>query len=236
MKKSISLLVPFLLLVIFPDASFSQQGQVKDVERQDLQDLGNSNVMRTKQATKTIGDPYLNPAFLKGEAIVSGGTPTQAMYLRFNTETNTVEVLRNEEIQVLDTDKIEGFRIYTEEEDVLFKNGFNTDIDDINRQTFLRVLYDGIHKFVAHHSASLKEDLPTYSSATQKNKYVSFLNYYIVTPDGTFNKTKLNKDDILNILSDKSQQIENFATTNDLSFDNEDDIEEIIREYDSITS
>lgn len=236
MKNLALLIIPLLMLFLFPETAFSQQGQVKDIAREDLEELGNSEVMRTKQATKTQGSPYLNTTFLKGEAIISGGATTQVMYLRLNTEDNTVEILRNEEIQLLDKSKIEGFRIFTNEEDALFKKGFKSDEHDIKQSTFLRVMYDGITKFVAHHSSSLKEDLPSYGSATQKNAYVSFMNYYIITPDGTFHEIELNKDDILSVLSDQRQQLEEVAENNDLSFSDESDVNELIAKYDQLTN
>lgn len=236
MKKLIILLLPFMVLSVYPETVFSQQGQVKDIEREDLEDLGNSEVMRTKQATETQGSPYLNPTFLRGEAIINGGATTQALYLRLDTEKNNVEILRNDEIQILDINKIEGFRIFTSEEDVLFKNGFKSDDHDIKRRTLLRVMYDGITKFVAHHHASLKEDLPSYGSATQKNAYVSFMNYYIITPDGTFNEVELNQDEILSVLSDQRQELQKIANNNDWSFDNENDVQELVAEYDKLSS
>lgn len=236
MKNLALLFIPLLMISFSPVTALSQQGQVKDIEREDLEELGTSEVMRTKQATETQGTPYLNPTFLKGEAIIKGGATTQALYLRLNTEENTVEILRNDEIQMLDKSKIEGFRIFTNEDDVLFKKGFKSDEHDIKRSTLLRVMYDGITKFVAHHSTSLKEDLPSYGSATQKNKYVSFMNYYIVTPDGTFHEIELNKDDILNVLSDQKQELEQIAEKNDLSFSDETDVEKLVAEYDQLTN
>lgn len=236
MKKLTLLIIPFLVVSFFPEPVLSQQGQVKDIEREDLDELGTANVMRTKQATETQGTPYLNPTFLRGEAIINGGATTQPLYLRLDTEKNNVEILRNDEIQILDIDKIEGFRIFTNEEDVIFKNGFKSDEHDIKRRILLRVMYDGITKFVAHHHSSLKEDLPSYGSATQQNAYVSFMNYYIITPDGTFNKVKLNKDEILNVLSDQKQELQKLANSNDWSFDNEDDVQELIAEYDKLSS
>lgn len=236
MKNLTLLIISFLAFSFFPEPVLSQQGQVKDLEREDLEDLGTANVMRTKQATTTQGTPYLNPTFLRGEAIINGGATTRPLYLRFDTENNIVEILRNEEIQILDIDKIEGFRIFTNEEDVLFKNNFKSDEHDIKRRLLLRVMYDGITKFVAHHHSSLKEDLPSYGSATQKNAYVSFMDYYIITPDGKFNQVELNQDDILDVLSDHEQELEEIANEQDLSFDNENDVQELIAEYDRISN
>lgn len=235
MKNVTLLIISFLMLSVLPETVFSQ-GQVKEIEREDLEDLGNSEIMRTKQATQTQGTPYLNPTFLRGEAIINGGATTEALYLRLNTEENVVEILRNDEIQLLDKDKIEGFRIFTNEDDVLFKKGYKSDEHDIKRSTLLRFMYDGISKFVVHHSSALKEDLPSYGSATKKNAYVSFMNYYIITPDGTFHEIELNKEDILNVLSDQKQELEQVANDNDLSFDNEDDVAELIAKYDQLTN
>lgn len=236
MKNLIILLIPFLTLCSLPEKAFSQQGQVKDIEQEDLQELGTSNVFRTKKTTETKGTPYLNPTFLKGEVILKGGAPTRSLHLRLNTEDHSVEIVRNEEIQLLETKKVEGFRIYTKEGDVLFKNGFKSDDNDITKLTFLRIIYGGNTKLVAHHASALQEDLPSYGSATQKNAYVSFLKYYIITPDGTFHKIKLSKDDILNTLSDKKQELKKVADEKDLNYDNEDDVEVLIRKYDKMTS
>lgn len=229
MKVSTSFFISLLLVLFVATTAFSQQ--VKDIEREDLQDLGDSKVMRTKQATETKGTPYLNTKFLKGEAIIKGGATTRPMYLRLNTETNTVEIVRNKKVQALDTKKIEGFRIFTADENVLFKNGFNSDVKDIDKLTFLRVLYGGKTKLLAHHYSKLKEDLPSYGSATKKNAYVSFLKYYVVN-NGEFHEVELNKDSILDALSSHKDQLKTIAQQDNLSMDNEDDVIKLLRKFD----
>lgn len=229
MKVSTSFFTSLLLVLFVSTTALSQQ--VKDIEREDLQDLGESEIMRTKQATETKGTPYLNTKFLKGEAIIKGGATTRPMYLRLNTETNTVEIVRNKKVQALNTKKIEGFRIFTSEDDILFKNGFNNDVKGIDKLTFLRIIYDGNTKLVAHHYSKLKEDLPSYGSATKQNAYVSFLNYYVVD-NGEFHKLKLNEDSIMEALSSHKDQLKTIAQQNELSLDNEDDVVMLLKKFD----
>jgi hypothetical protein len=227
------LIFPLLLFgLIFADTAFAQQGQVKDIEREDLQELdGSSNVVRTMSKTVTTGSPYLSEKFLKGEAIINSMSTTQPIYLRLNIETNTVEFVRNKKVLALDSNKIEGFRIFTQEDDVLFRNGFKSDDHNIKRATFLRIINDGKTKFAAHHNASLKEDLATYGTATKKNAYVTSTKYYIIKPDGSFHKVELNQEDILDKLSDKQEQIQQLVSARNLSYEEEGDVKTIVSEY-----
>lgn len=222
-----------LTLGLILSLSFAASAQT-DFNKSDLQDVGElDDVLRTMKKTEVIGSPYLNPSFLKGEVLIRENVSTKPTYIRLNTEKNTVEFIRNEQIMQVDSKKIVGFRLYAEDGDLVFKNGFNTDVKGVNSDTFMRVLHDGKVKFLGHHKARLQEDLASYGDATQTDKYVKTLTYYIVMPNGDFEEVKLNKESILSVVPSKNE-VETYANSNALMFDNEDDVAAILKGLDNI--
>ena len=234
--KCASSVLAILFLALFLNISGPSAADAQEVLRQELEQImDGSQVLRTKTATEVTGSPYFNTKFVKGEIILNENSSTQPILLRYNMEDNMIEFRRNNETLVTDAKKISGFKIYTQEEDIIFKNGFSADVKGINQNTLLRVVYNGNIKLLAHHSASLKEDLATYATATKKSKYVQRMDYYLVKK-GKFHKVKLRKKDIMKHLSASSDDIESYVEENGLGFESETDLKKILNRYDGDSS
>lgn len=236
----LSLIITLIGSLAFTNSAYSQGGDFTRAELQDLGDLGpSSEGVQTRTKTITQGHPYLNKDFLKGQAMINSSVTTKQIYLRLNTETNTVEFIRNDQIMAMDSKKIIGFRIIANDGNIIFKNGFNADVKNIDNNTFLRIVKDGDHKLLAHHFTTLIEDMASYGSANQKNKYVSHLNHYIVSPDGKFHEIKLRKNakkDILDALGSHKAQIKQYVADQNLDYRSESDVGKIIEKYNQLSS
>jgi len=211
--------------------------QGNTVTTEELSEFGRQldrGVVRLVKSKRVKGSPYLNDEWLKGYVMVTDKANTEMLRLRFNTETNTLEFLRNETVYALDSRKIKGFVIPGHPSDLVFKNGFNTEDDDINRSTFLRIISDGKTKFVCHHETSLKEDLSTYGMASQIDEYVSTTDYYVITPDGKLHDIKLKRKDIVRTLSDEEDKVKEFVRANNLDYGEEDDVKRIVSFYNNL--
>lgn len=231
-----SAIVSILVLIfICPQLASSQS---KDITREEISEFGSfSGMVTTKNATEVTGSPYLTEKFLKGQILINKRTPTKTLYLRFNIHKNQVEFLRNGEIMVTDPKKIYGFRVIPKQGDpILFQKGFQIDDENVTKNSMLRVVRDGKVKFLAHHTSILNEDLASYGTATKKNKYQSFVDYFINTGNGTFEKTKISKKSILEILSDQKEKLVQFAAAEDLTFENEQDLIKILDEYEKLST
>lgn len=223
------------ILVFFILACTSTvHSQNEQVTRQQLTDLANrKGVIRTRIVTKYQGTPYFND-WSKGHVIISENHITEPILIRYDMEYDAVVFSRDKKIYTISNDKMRGFVLYTTDGDINFRNGFNTDIKAIGQNTLLRIIYDGETKLVAHHTSDLQENLPTYGTANKVSAFEDDVDFYLVTEDGEFNKIRLRKNDVLNILADNGQKVSEYANSNNLKFDNENHLKQILSYYDSL--
>lgn len=186
---------------------------------------------------KTKGSPYLTQKWLKGKIILKNSAKTKAIPIRYNIAKNTVEYKRNGEKYIINGAKVDGFIILTNKKDVIFKNGFSG--KDISSGSLLRVIYNGTTKFLAHYTANLIKDIPTYGTATTVNAYARHMNYYLLTADNEMIEIKLKKDDILdafNALGAKKKTLKKFVLNNSIDLSKEKGVRRILRYYDNTFS
>lgn len=225
----------FLLITLNP-ATLLAQGSTLTSE--DLREFGrriDHGVLFVDQKREVKGTPYLYNEWSRGRVRINKNAETQLIPLRLNIENNTVEFARGEQAFALDSKKIIGFEIIANPKNIVFKNGFQSDEHDITKQTLLRIIQDGEMKFVAHHTASLKEDLASYGTANQIDEYVKDTNFYIVRPDGTFHEIKLKRKHILRQMKRKEKQVKAYIDKNNLDYGDEDDVARIIAYYNELS-
>ena len=218
-----------ILLTIFAftfvHTAVAQDSNFTDAELMEMsQALDNSSgdYYLNAQSRDVKGDPYFNNDWLKGKVQIND---------------NILEFTRGEQVYLMNSGKIKGFTFFAQPENIVFRNGFKSDDHDIKPSTFVRVMYDGDIKMIAHHSSSLKKNLPSYGSANIKDEYVDDTDYFIIDESGTFHDVKLKKRHILRTL-DKNlrDRVENFADQQNLDFGEDQDIDEILAHYDQLKS
>lgn len=208
-----------------------------DLTTEEWREFLSGDVVRTKTAVRTKGSPYLGPDWSKGHVLLNKRAKSETLFLRYNMEKNEVEFLRDEKIYVMDSKKISGFTILTRDGQINFRNNFNIKSDEINKTTLLRVVYGGPTKLLAHHSASLKEDLAAYGMASQLNEYVRGVDYYILSgTDHTFHEVALKRTAIIKLFNDKKTEVDEYARNKGLNFEEEPDLVKIISHYDQLVS
>ena len=224
-----------LCLLIFVSFTNAQDSNFTDGELRQMSESLSSDNMFSFQSRDVKGDPYLNPEFTRGKIQVNKNVETGEKLLRFNTEQNILEFKEGSGFYGIDPHKIDGFVLMGEPNNLVFKNGFKSDDHDINKSTLLRVLYEGDTKLMAHHTTSLKENLASYGSAQQKDEYVDNVKYYIMDASGNFTEIKLKKGDVMDALDNSMEdQLEKYADSNNLSFEDENDLVTILTRYDSL--
>lgn len=235
------LLKAFILTILSFSLALVATAQDSNFTEGELVELGTNiddvrgNYYLTAQTRDVEGDPYFNTDLLRGKVEINEKAQTGDLFLRFNMADNILEFARGEELYLMDSNKIQGFTLFGQPENVEFRNGFTSDQYDIESSTFLRIIYDGESKMVAHHTASLKENLASYGSATIKDKYVDNTNYYIIDDSGEFKEVKLKKRDVLKKLNkDVRGKIETYANEQGLRFNEEKDLKKILAKYDEL--
>lgn len=223
-----------LILVLTFQNVFSQGTELK---REQLQGFTNAyGTLFTKEATTTIGSPYLSNDFLNGRIMLNKRSQSEIAPLRYNMEINQLEFLRDEEIFVVDSKNIHGFKLINEQKNVVFRNGFKSNAKSINSNTLLRVVYDGKTKLVVHYKAKLIRDVATYGSATKENRYTVSKTYYLALKNKKLREINSFEKDLFKILKDHQRELEQYAQKNSLEFDKEKELIDFLKYYDEISS
>lgn len=217
----------FISLFIF-GATFSGFSQ-DNLDVAETNPISYDHLIQSFRTTVVQGSPYLFDAWFEGKIITNTRAKSKKLTLRFNALKNKLEYKKAKRVYVINPKKINGFIILGSKKDIVFKNGFAH--DKFKNTTFLRVVYDGSVKLLAHHITELKEDIPDYGNANKVNKYVNHIDYYL-QKDGNIYAIDLEKESILNILSVKRNKLAKYASSNNLSFKTEKEVRKILKYYD----
>lgn len=209
MKKLILLSCALLL----PISVLTAQDNISKMY--EISDPGNDIIMGG-QVTVTKGSPYFTD-WQKGYMILDNGSKTKDMLLRYDVYKEEIQFHRDKDIYVIPVKKINSYVIYTTDNNIIFRNGFSTDKDEITKSTLLRIIYDGKVKLIAHHSTELIEDVITYSNANDLQEYVHDLDYFLITADGKFHKVDLDIDAIIKVLPDQNKDLKEYAIEHNLN-------------------
>ena len=230
--QKLSIIVAALSLCALINSNFVYS-QDREFNKQDLSQLNNidirASVFPTKSSTKKIGSPYLNDNFLKGHIITNSNSNTEVIYLRFNILKNEVEFLRNDQLYVTDPSKISGFKIYSSDGGILFKNGFSSNKYDIQAQKFLRIVkQEGKLLLLANHKTSLIKDLASYGTATKTDKYTAKIVYYLLYKD-EFMKINTNRNTVEGTEAPIKRELNNYIKTNNLNVGQEKNLMKVFQ-------
>lgn len=237
MKSTIAITICLLLsLVLFAPGETS--AQTSDILTTDvLNSISTSTGLNYTQFNRRVkGTPYLNKDWKRGHVILKDDTRSEQVLLRLNTYKPAVEFSRgvDETIYVIPPDNLKGMVIYSDFGDILFRNGYSAEEEDITPSTMLRVIHEGKTKLLAHHKTVLQEDIPTYGVASQVDEFIVSDSYYLVTPDGTFNEIRLRKRDIMRQLGEHADAVERYSRQNNLDFGEETEAAVLLQYYDSL--
>jgi hypothetical protein len=186
-------------------------------------------------ASYTIGDPYLDENFDKGEIYFYDSTVLVDIYLRYNVFQDKMEVLyEGDTFGIQPSYKIVGLKL-----------GDRTFVNSLRYDEFTKQFdYGYFQELVDGKTLLLKryEKTKTYSSFANnytgggdKNFHYhdkTFL-YYKVGPESAI-KIKKSKKKFFKMFDDKSDLIEEFTEENNLSFRKEEDLIEIFEYYNTL--
>lgn len=232
MKKLIPILAVGLLLCV-ADLGYAQGNDDLTVEQ--LRDyVSESGIYHTRQSREVRGSPYLNKEWLQGHLVMENSVRSEQLMLRLNTYDQEVEFVRNEEVLVIPPQNLNAVVIYSEFGDIRFENGFRSEEEEIGPNTLLRVLHDGKSKLLVHHVTVLQEDMASYGTANQLDEYIKNQKYYFVDTEGTFHEIRLRERDFLGQMGEYADKVEDYANSNNLSFDEESEAAILMQYYDKL--
>jgi hypothetical protein len=200
----------------------------------DMGDITNSNVIRGSQQTELLGSPYLFEEWMLGR-VKHTNRWTAGMLIKIDTYHNVLEVkgsLDSESIYV-GIEDIQEVLLETPDGDKLFRNSFDSDDRNVNKDTLLEIIYDGDTKLVKHHRIRSIPEQGGYGSANKVERLVRSEEFYYLE-NGKLNTLRTNRRNVLNALSAHRSAISTFVNENNLSYSSELDLIKIFSFFDSL--
>lgn len=150
------------------------------------------------------GSPYFNDEFVRGQAYLNSGTYHDSLLLRYDLATHTFNAMLEDETQMaIDSRYVREFRLFTEDEEILFKR-----VDPKKPQVFYEILYQekGLTVYKSEEVSMVKgEDL----GVTKTNdRFFSKVKYY-VKKGKEIERVKLKKKNLLKYFNADQQAILN---------------------------
>jgi hypothetical protein len=191
------------------------------------------NTVVTFQTTEIEGNPLLFDQFLVG-VLVNGKSQTVPVRMNLDLANNRILVDQDNKIIAMDNSAVTSIQIKTPK--MTFKNGFSTGgKDDLNKNSLFEVIFEGDNYTVLKHTGvSLQEDVASYGTAVQKDVFVRYTDYYLITSENGFEGLSSRKRRFFRVFGDDRKAIEKYVDENDLDFKDDTDRSEIFAYADSL--
>lgn len=200
----------------------------------DMGDITNSNVIRGSQQTELLGSPYIFEEWVLGR-VKHTNRWTAGMLIKIDTYHNVLEVkgsLDSESIYV-GIEDIQEVLLETPDGDKLFRNSFDSDDRNVNKDTLLEIIYDGETKLVKHHRIRSIPEQGGYGSANRTERLVRSEEMYYLE-DGKLKTLRTNRRNVLSALSNHRNAVSTYVSENNLSYNNEKHLIKIFSFFDSL--
>ncbi|CAN1532464.1 hypothetical protein MCEGE10_01444 [Flavobacteriaceae bacterium] len=175
------------------------------------------------------GSVYLFPNFTGQFTVVTKkGDSRQLFNLNYNLKTKTLEsFISKDSVFQYDLDQFDY---------VIASNKKYKIINEPQLKGLVLEIFNG-QKLKLFNEINIEVQNGVLNPMTQtminEDKYIRISSYYLFL-NGNQVKIKLSKSDILKQLIDKKDLLKEFASKNDLSFSKEDDVNKILKHYDSL--
>lgn len=226
----------FAFVLFFTSAfTISVDAQITNSEiYRDMGDITNSNVIRGSHQTELLGTPYFIDEWMLGR-VKHTNRWTAGMLIKIDTYHNVLEVkgsLDSESIYV-GIEDIQEVLLETPAGDKLFRNSFDSDDRNVNRDTLLEIMYDGETKLVKHHRIRSIPEQGVYGSANKVERLVRSEEMYYLE-NGKLKGLRTNRRNVLSALSTHRNAVSTYVSENNLSFNSENDLIKIFSFFDSL--
>lgn len=218
MKKTLTL--NFLLLLFFSSNAQST-----------LQDPMTGKVFNPEKYSGIRGTPLLFDKWISGTVITINGK-YENLLLKFDVYSNTLLFNKDEEIYEF-SEKVLQFVLKPKEKDssvyLYFKNGLAG--ADIKSYQYLQVLAEGKINLYKVHNKIVSE--MSEINAGMIKTFTNSTNYYIQI-NNQVKYLKLNKNDVLELMKDKSDEVKLYMQEQYKNLKKENDLVDTIKYYNSI--
>lgn len=217
MKKTILCLSLFL-------ATLTTQAQY-------MQDVNGKPLMSGKYVD-VVGTPYLFENWTKGEVTLSDGKNYKDIDLKYDQIEGIVFFKGKNGADLGFTSIVKSFILYPN--NVAMSFIIVPEIKEVEKDPYFEVLTDGKKvKFLKKTMKVIREG-KAYGSATSTKTFADNTAYYLLKADGTYTKIKKDKKAIMNALSDKSAEVEQYIKDNKTNFKEETSVAAVVNYYNTL--
>jgi hypothetical protein len=212
-------------------ASFNDGSAVLGADSQKLTSIN----VRTSRSLE--GSPFYNDDWLPGIVLINNNLKSNRVQLRYDPYRNLVFFKEGDQFMALNNKFVTGFIIDKDNKKKFFKNGFESDKNEISPYTFLRVLHDGKTKLVVHHRTYIrKSHTNAFASGTVSDEFRHKEDYYLQTSKTeNLKEIRLKKKDLFKHIDKKyHDRLESYAEKNDLDFGEEKGMSNILGYYEQL--
>ncbi len=216
----------FFLLsgMLFSVAVFSQNISI-------LQDPMSSRIFNIEKYAEIRGTPFLTDKWTRGSVTTSRGI-YENLELKYNVYDNALFFNKNEEAFELQDDIVSFTLMHksgTSGEYSTYKKGIEG--PGLSAQQFVQVLAEGridLYRLDLKHVSEMSE-----VNAGMVKTFTGGIKYY-AKKDKAVTLIRADKDSVLLLVPDKSDQVKEFITSNKISFRKEEDLIKVLKYYNSL--
>jgi hypothetical protein len=233
-------IITFLALSCISMAAYSQDAQPAN-QFQLLNRIGtgsgNMMLMLNESYYGIEGTPYHIYDFLGGSFHHSGVGRYEQVMIRYNAYEDWLEIVADGDSLILNPKAVRSFEFIHKGTYFLYRNGYRSQDNRIERENYLQVLHEGSVIFLKRHNKVLKEANfdPVFNTGSKYDRFVENESYYTAGASGDqLEPVRLRRRDILNMMADNSDQIVKFARDNRLNYRSEADVLRMLLQYDHL--
>jgi hypothetical protein len=233
MKSTILLLFLSLPLVISGQSVPGSTGY--EITEMDIMNPS-PHLLRTKSANAygIIGTPYVFEDFKLGNIYYSNKLRIDGKLLNYDCYNDRWEYSAGNSVYLLNSSKIDYFEIFPgQDRTMLFKQVF---VVKLKKLVFLQVLHNENSILYKRYFKEFKEaDFGgAYSQDRRYDEYHDRHSYYLKTADNELQLLKPRKKSALEIMKDKSDELEKYFKKEKPDLKTDDGLIQLIRFYDSL--
>ena len=197
------------------------------LKAQFLQDI-QGRVITTQTYTDVIGSPFLNDAFVNGNVVLINGVKFQNVLLKYSSYNDELFFKNPKDESLLSfVVPVKSFELLG----LMYINGFPA-IDNFTENSFYELIANSSVKLLLKNYKTILEN-KAYNSASTEKKFEDNKIYYVFK-DGKMKRFKPSKKDFMEILADKSLEIDVFLKKEKVDFKNNADLAKVFEYYSSL--
>ncbi|RYU95957.1 hypothetical protein [Emticicia agri] len=179
-----------------------------------------------------VGTPYLFEDWTKGEVTLENGKNHKDLDLKYDQIEGIVFFKGKNGADMGFTSMVKSFILYPNNVAMSFVQ--IPEIKETERDPYFEVLSDGKKVKLLKKTKKVIREGKAYGSASGTRTFSENTIYYLLKADGTYTKVKKDKKAIINALSDKSVEVEQYIKDNKTNFKEDASVAAVVNYYNTL--